>query len=243
MNPLAIERATLAAWPPAEVSEHQGWLFCAASGVTGRVNAVWPLDWQGESADAAIDAAEAWYAGRGLPPRFKLTDHAFAPKDLEARLDARGYAPKSPTYIMTRALADIPAPNAAIAIEENLSAAFDRALIESTPDPDDLDERRAIALRAPAPKAFAVCGADTPLAIGMSAVAADLAGMFLMRTVPEARRQGHALSVLRALLRWAHESGARHAFLQVDAANEPAVRLYQREGFSVLTTYRFWRKD
>lgn len=243
MSPLAVERATLEAWPPAEVTEHEGWLFCAASGVTGRVNAVWPLAWRGGDVDEAIDAAEAWYVARNLPPRFKLTDHAYAPTNLTSRLEARGYMPKAPTYIMTRALNGIPATETTIVIEEHLTAEFERALAEATPVPQDLDERRAIALRAPAPKAFAVSGAVAPVAIGMSAVAGDLAGIFLMRTVPQARRQGHALAVLSALLAWARVSGARCAFLQVDAANTPAVRLYEREGFAVLTTYRFWRKD
>jgi GNAT superfamily N-acetyltransferase len=242
VTPLEIEHATLDAWPPAEVEPHLGWLFCAASGVTGRVNAVWPLAWQGESIDAAIDAAEAWYGARKLPPRFKLTDGAYAPSELTARLEARGYVPKTATYIMTRGLGDIARAEATVHIEERLTPEFERALAEATPDPQDLEERRAIALRAPAPKAFAVCGGAAPVAIGMSAVAGDLAGVFLMRTVPHARRQGHALTVLRALLAWAREGGARLAFLQVEASNTPAVRLYEREGFTALSTYRFWRK-
>lgn len=243
MNPIAIERATLAAWPPAEVREHEGWLFCAASGVTGRVNAVWPLAWRGGDVGGAIGAAEEWYAARKLPPRFKLTEDAFAPSDLSEALKARGYAPKTATFIMMRALSGVCATDATIVLSDHMSAAFEQALAESTPDPDDLEERRAIAARAPAPKAFAVCGVEAPLAMGMSAVAGSLAGIFLMRTVPHARRQGRAQAVLRALLDWAQARGANCAFLQVDAANDPAVHLYRREGFDVLSTYRFWRKD
>ena len=239
----SIEYATIESWPAAETVEHHGWLFLAASGVTGRVNAVWPLEWRGGDVEAAIDDAERWYAARKLAPRFKLTDDAFAPLDLSARLAARGYAETMPTLIMSRPFgAAIGAFDGAL-ISASMNALFDRALRDSTPDPDELEERRSIAARAPSPAAFAArADGERPLAVGMSAVAGELAGIFLMRTVAEARRQGHARHILRALLTWASERGARHAFLQVDAENAPAIALYEAEGFSKLTTYRFWRK-
>mgnify|MGYP006969452270 CR=1 FL=1 len=65
----AIERATIRTWPAAVTCEHDGWSYLAAGGVTGRVNAVWPLDWKGADVEAAIDRAEAWYEARNLPPR------------------------------------------------------------------------------------------------------------------------------------------------------------------------------
>lgn len=242
MNPLDIERATIVAWPAAETERQNGWFFLAGSGVTGRVNAVWPLAWRGGDVEASIDSAERWYAARNMPPRFKLTDAAYEPRDLPQRLAARGYASTKPTLIMTRTLNSDPLQHDDVSVFERMPPAFDRALIESTPDAAELDERRAIALRAPAPTAFAVRAvAGAPLAIGMSAVADDLAGVFLMRTVPKARRQGHARHILRALLNWAFERRAMSAFLQVDADNIPAVTLYEGEGFTKLTAYRFWR--
>ena len=69
-----------------------------------------------------------------------------------------------------------------------------------------------------------------------------LAGIFLMRTAPEARRQGLARGILTALLARSAEWGVRTAFLQVEADNASAIALYKSEGFSALSTYRFWRK-
>jgi GNAT superfamily N-acetyltransferase len=243
ISALDIERATIATWPAAETIEHNGWLFLAASGVTGRVNAVWPLEWLGGDIEAAIDDAERWYAARKLPPRFKLTDDAFAPNDLPARLSSRGYTNATPTLIMTRPLTGAIASFDKVAINPRMNEMFDRALIESTPKPEELEERRSIAARAPSPAAFAArADGARPLAVGMSAMAGELAGAFLMRTVPEARRQGHARHILRALLAWARERGAQHAFLQVEANNAPAIALYEAEGFTTLTTYCYWRK-
>lgn len=242
MTPLDVERATIAAWPAGETEQHSGWFFLAASGVTGRVNAVWPLTWQGGDVDAAIDDAERWYAARGMPPRFKLTGDAYAPADLPERLAQRRYAPTVHTLVMTRTLSRV-ALTGSVDLSPRMTPLFEQALRDSTPNADELDERRAIALRAPKPTAFAVrADAGAPLAIGMSAIAGSLAGIFLMRTVPAARRQGHARHILRALLAWAAAQGAANAFLQVEADNAPAVKLYESEGFSALTSYRFWRK-
>ena len=245
LTPLGIEHATLRAWPARETEERDGWFHLAAAGVTGRVNACWPLSWRGGDIDTAIDGVEAWYAARGLAPRFKLTDGAFAPADLPITLARRGYASTMHTLIMTLSLAR---PGVAklldgVILSDHMPPAFDQALRQSTPDVDELEERRAIALRAPAPAAFAVRGDENgPLAVGMSAVAGELAGIFLMRTAPIARQQGHAQQILRALLAWASGHGAVNAFLQVDADNEPAVALYEREGFETLTSYCFWRR-
>lgn len=240
---LDIERATIATWPAAETAAHNGWFFLAASGVTGRVNAVWPLEWRGGDVEAAIDEAERWYAARKLPPRFKLTDDAYAPRDLPERLAARGYTDVTPTLIMTRPFGAALGAFGNVTINPHMNGVFDQALIDSTPNADELEERRAIAARAPSPAAFAArADGARPLAAGMSAMAGELAGVFLMRTLPEARRQGHARHILRALLAWAGERGASHAFLQVEADNAPAIALYEAEGFAKLTTYRFWRK-
>lgn len=243
MSPLAIERATIATWPAAETCERAGWLLLAAGGVTGRVNAVWPLEWRGADLGAAIDEAEAWFAARAMAPRFKLTEGAFAPANLPAALAARGYAPTSPTLIMTRALGASAGAHENVALHAALPPLFDSALAESTPDAAELAERRAIALRAPQPAAFAVrAEGEAALAVGMSAIAGGFAGIFLMRTLPGARRQGHARHILRALLDWAHANGATQAFLQVDADNAPAIALYAREGFATRSAYHFWRK-
>lgn len=239
MNALDIEHATILTWPAAETEVRDGWRHLAGSGVTGRVNAVWPIEWTGENVDAAIGSAESWYAARGLPPRFKLTDGAYFPLDLPQRLAARGYASTPPTLVMTRSLAETSSAFDGVELFPDMPPAFDAALVASTPSQEDLDERRAIALRAPRPRAFAVRGVS---AVGMSALSNRLAGIFLMRTVPAARRQGHARHVLRALLAWARSQGDAEAFLQVDGDNSSAVALYESEGFATLAPYRCWRK-
>lgn len=242
MTPRDVELATIAAWPAAVTECYEGWRYLASGGVTGRVNAVWPLQWTGASLDAAITHAEAWYAARNMAPRFKLTDDAYAPCDLPAALAERGYECVMPTLIMTAQVQSVAAPNE-VSISTAMPAAFDAVLRQTATDDSEYDERRNIALRAPLPTAFATLErGEVTAAIGMAAASADLAGIFLMRTAPAARRRGLARQVLRALLAQCCAWGSRTVFLQVDADNASALALYESEGFSRLTTYRFWRK-
>ena len=239
-----IDRATILTWPARVTEEHDGWFHLADNGVTGRVNAVWPLSLPVGDIERAIDAAEAWYSARGLPPRFKLTDGATAPGDLAERLQRRGYTKASPTLVMR---AQLPAHAGAYDGVELATAPpreFDRALEASATSAADLAERRGIAARAPSPKAFGSRWGDgRVVAVGACVVTQELAGIYLMRTVPDARRQGHARHLLRALLDWAtNNQNAHWAFLQVDAENTPAIALYEREGFEALTIYRYWKK-
>lgn len=240
---LEIERRTVETWRAAKTHEEDGWLYLASSGVTGRVNAVWPLAYAGADLDTAIARAEAWFAANGLPARFKITDGACAPPHLPQALQARGYVSVTPTAVMLKPLAAAAQSAAGVELHTTMPPVFDAVIEATSASAEEIDERRSIALRAPQPAAFAVLAGESGSdAIGMSAVAGDLAGIFLMRTRPQARRKGAARIILRTLLSWAESAGARGAFLQVEADNAPAIALYESEGFATLTHYRFWKK-
>lgn len=242
MSPRDIDLATIHTWPAAVTEERHGWFCLAAGGVTGRVNAAWPLGWNGGDVDADIDDVESWYAARNLPPRFKLTDGAFAPAELPDALSRRGYEPVMPTLIMTAAMAAADRPPD-VRVSATMPPEFDAALAAASRNASEYDERQSIALRAPQPAAFAMIEREGRVAaIGMSAAAGELAGVFLMRTAPEARRQGFGRRIVTALMASCHRWGARTAFLQVEADNAPAIALYESAGFTPLSTYRFWRK-
>jgi len=60
--------------------------------------------------------------------------------------------------------------------------------------------------------------------------AQNLCQLDSMAVHPQARRQGLATALLRALLEWAAFNHAHHFSLEVRASNAPAIRLYQRFG-------------
>ena len=81
-------------------------------------------------------------------------------------------------------------------------------------------------------RAVAVEQGGAVVATGLTIVEDDCAGLFDIVTHDGARRQGHARTVVASLLATARELGARHAYLQVQADNEPARRALPRSSAS-----------
>lgn len=239
IDPAALEPLADDAWPARERARLGGWRLNASSGRSMRINACWPLAAPDREVEAALDATEAWFAERGLPPRFKLTDGVVAPADLAERLAVRGYAPCKTTLVMLGPTGG--AGDAAIRVSEAPDATFEAVFTATAGDPEDGRERLEALARIPAPARFARLDIDgVPAAIGASAIGGGYAGIFGMRTVPDHRRKGLARRVLRALLAQAKGLGAERAWLQVEADNAPAIALYADEGFEPGYRYSYW---
>jgi ribosomal protein S18 acetylase RimI-like enzyme len=241
IEPARLEPIADDAWPARERATLGGWRLNATSGHSMRINACWPLGAPDRDAEAAIDATESWLRARGLPPRFKLTDGAFAPADLEQMLTARGYGPCKETVVMLGPTGGPAQGRVGVAAQPD--DAFEAVFTATAGDPEDGRERLETLRRIPEPARFARLDVDgAPAAIGASAISSGFAGIFGMRTAPAHRRQGLARLVLRALLAEAATLGADRAWLQVEADNAPAIALYADEGFEPAYRYRYWAR-
>lgn len=242
-----LERLILDAWPARERAVLHGWTLLADGGVTGRVNTAAPLAFDGGDLDAAIDAAALWHAARGVQPCFKIADGACAPPQLAETLAARGWRAHTETLVMTapievalRALGDA----RDVALSPDYTSAIDAVVRETSASEAEYAERSGIARRAPQPRRFAsLAQSGDTAAVGLSVVTGAYAAVFLMRTAPAHRRKGLARAILAALLAWARSEGATHAYLQVEAANAPAVALYRASAFDLAYSYRYWRPE
>jgi GNAT superfamily N-acetyltransferase len=226
----AIEPHAEAAWPARETLALDGWLLRFGEGYSSRLNSVSALNYAGADLAHSIEAAEAAYRARHLPPLFHISP-ANDPPDLEAALRARGYTAKSQTLLMTAAIAATSMPDD-IFIRDAIDADFECLTREGSHSPADGDERLAALERVTHPRALVVAmNGNAAVACGASVVTGDWASVFVMRTTPSARRQGHGRRVLAAIASWARQNGAAHLYLQVDHANAPAIALYERAGF------------
>ncbi|MDA0632456.1 GNAT family N-acetyltransferase [Nonomuraea sp. MCN248] len=219
------------AWPAWERRALGGWVLRYAGGVTKRANSVLATG-PADDPDAAIAAAEAFYAERGAPCVFSVG--AAAPPGLDRALDARGYALVDPTVVMAGAIRG--EPSTRVRIEPRPW----RGWLETWWRVDGgraggLEAAERILTGVPALYA-AVEEGGVPVAVGRGVPQGDTLGIFCVATVPAARRRGLARAVLRAL---AAESGAPGAYLAVTERNAAARALYESEGLEPKGRYYY----
>ncbi len=217
--------------------------------MTGRVNAVAPLAFDvALDLDDAIAAAGAWQIARGGRPCFKIAEGVCAPASLPAALAAKGWTPHTPTLVMTatldEALSRLPSPREPVTLTPDFIPAIDAIIRDTAASDAEYAERSGIAARTPMPRRFAVLSRDgATAATGLTVLTEAWAAIFLMRAHPGHRRQGLARDILAALLGWARDAGAAHAYLQVEAANGPAIALYEAAAFETAYSYAYWRPE
>jgi N-acetylglutamate synthase len=216
------------AWPAVEVVEHDGWVFRSAGGVTKRANSVWPA---AEAADpeAAIKAAEKFYATRDLPTVFSLSDDLA----LDGLLARCGYEQLDPTVLMVRELDDGPAVEEDVEIAEHPSEAWMRTWWSVDGRHADRATARTIITGVPAD--YASLGGG----VGRGVPQEGWYGIYCMAVLPEARRQGLARKVLHALLHRAAERSASRAYLCVTERNAAALALYRSAKFRPAGRYHY----
>jgi GNAT superfamily N-acetyltransferase len=228
-----VEALCEAAWPALEERRVAGWTLKYAAGVSRRSNSANP------TSDATLElakiapAAEDFFRARDLPCRFRIL--SFLPPGLDEGLAARGYDIESGTR--TLQATDIGA--AKQSARTSLTAKPDTAWIQGVTAAQGREgaERetyaRIIALLA-VPAAFAVTHNDGGEAASWAFGAITAHGLCIesVATRPDQRGRGFAGETVSALMAWGRSRGAGAAFLQVQADNHPAVRAYERLGFS-----------
>ncbi|WP_262844191.1 GNAT family N-acetyltransferase [Sphaerisporangium corydalis] len=209
------------AWPAPYQEALGGWVLRFADGVTKRANSVLPWA-EPDDVHKAIEAAEGFYAGRGLPCVFSMGPRA-AP-GLDETLAARGYRVVDETAYMVASLEEEPRP---AAHEVEVSDMPSEAWLDAWWAVDGRfgDGGRAAAARIVrgAPSAYAAVAEDgRPVAVGRSVLQDGTLGIYCMATMPAARRRGLGRSVLRALLAHGRGQGAVRAYLVAVGAHPPA---------------------
>ncbi|MFI0409897.1 GNAT family N-acetyltransferase [Actinomadura sp. 3N508] len=184
--------------------------------------------------------AEAFYAGHGADARFQITPGA-CPDGLDAVLEGRGYRRES-----TVSLQVAPARRVLERTPGSLRVRLDdrptRAWLDAwrAVHGGDLDSERKMLARVKGTSAY-VCAmvGDDVAAVGRAVADTGWTGVFNMATIPEARGKGAGRAVLAALAGWAERQKADRMYLQVEHGNGPALRLYERSGFSEISPYHY----
>ncbi len=233
-----VEETCMNAWPALKEIFYDGWLIRLANGQTRRTNSVNVIGKGQRSLTDKIAYCEDIYRAHAQPSYFRIL--SLGPKELDAALDARGYAKEdvTSTLFMNFERKRPPLPNANVALD----------IHEGRPPPSWLDAHRRLSRRTPdearalhavldylAIPAFFAGARDEDGNIASVAYGALHERMMCLNWVvtdPAQRRRGLSRAVLRALLQRGEEAGATGACLQVVTQNASAIALYQSLGFS-----------
>ncbi|MHA7301180.1 GNAT family N-acetyltransferase [Pseudarthrobacter sp. MDT1-22] len=253
-----LEALMDAAWPAPDREESDGWVLRAASGVTQRANSVWPREPEGDMhrQHEALRAARLWYRGRRLPLIFQVFDDPRS-TELNIVLDGEGFTRQAETLVMCRSngvqAADQPAlthPAAAQPGVEISTVPSDEWLelwwsVDGRGGPAERETARSILAGCPSLYALVRSHDGVPAAVGRLALppageaTGGWGGLYCMATRPDARRRGHALRIMQALL---YEGAVRNLagyWLLVTAANSGAQQLYAKAGFQEACRYLY----
>lgn len=222
--------------PPGQLL-YDGWLLRLLAGKAKRARSVNPVYPSRLALGEKIAHCERVYGAARLPALFRITPFCDPPQ-LEGELERRGYGAFDHTAVESAPI--VPGRHAAGAAQPMNLGAWVDAVGELRGSPPE--HRRSHLARLEAMpltlRAVAVERDGRVLATGLTMIEDDCAGLFDIVTDEQSRREGHARAVVASLLQVAWELGARHAYLQVQADNGAARRLYRQFGFE--ERYLYW---
>ncbi len=247
-----IEERAINAWPALQTIEHDGWLLRFAAGYTRRSNAVNPLRPPTGPVRERIRLCEEIYASRGLAPIFKLHP-AVEPADLDAVLEAEGYASTGHSSVHVLDLDTNPPPDPSQPAHEDAEITRSADLTDrwlatflglSGVEANHAGTMRRLLTSITAPACYLTIDREgEPVAAGLAIAERAHVGLFDIVTAAHLRNQGLGTRVVTRLLSWGRDNGARRAYLQVMDDNAPALRLYRTLGFAYFYPYWYRVKD
>ena len=239
---MRIEEAGLNALQTQRQLFFDGWLLRISPGKAKRARSVNPHFGSSLPLDMKIARCESVYTANELPTLFRMTPFVHPP-DLRSALERRGYVCFDPTLVQVLPLDDLRnvEPRRDIELVAPSANEFVEAIGElraSSPTERAAHVERLACTPLPMHAILARIAGRT-VACGQASIDDRVAGIYDMMTAGDCCGRGIATTIVNALLQWARSRGTTHAFLQVNADNAPALRVYRRFGFATTYTYYY----
>ncbi|BAZ14904.1 GCN5-related N-acetyltransferase [Calothrix sp. NIES-4071] len=238
MNPLTdIEFASYSSWQAFEQIDYFGWIIRFANGYTKRANSVNALTPSNANLPAVIQHCESFYRERRQPTIFRLLSFVDDPS-LDSYLADIGYKYLDPSLVLYQKLdSSHNQPLSLIAVEQKLWLHTYCSIAGI--DLRTQENHVKILSQVPKQSLFAILEENgQPIACGMGVIFNNYFGIFDIITQQQSRNKGYGARLITNMLSWAWIAGAQDAYVQVVAANAPAVRLYEKLGYRRL--YNYW---
>jgi len=240
-----VEDAGLNASAPPQQRWLDGWLVRYSPGKAKRARCINALAVGRLPLQDKLRQAQVIYDEAGLPAVVRITPFT-QPEGLDAWLDERGWTVLDDTRVMVCSCLPTSEPAvlpAGTCWEPLDSAAYAQAVgnLRGSPAEQRLAHAQRLAASPVPYRGYAIRRADdgTVLACGQFARETTLAGLYDVHTHPQVRGQGLATRLCERLLALVASEGAVAGYLQVDAANDAARRIYQRLGFADGYAYHY----
>jgi len=234
-----LERLAARHWQAPGGGRLGEWLLRAADGFTGRGNSALPAGAPGIPLPAAVDAVEAWYRERGLPPMIVLFG-AGRPHPLTPLLAERAWYPRQdPAFVMTAPVAEVLArsPAARIDLDPEPDEGFLRLYRYRGQDLPPI--ARTLLMSAPWQAFGSIRRDGRTVAVGRVSVVDGWGALTAVQVDSSCQRQGLGQAITGGLTAAAADAGARDILLQVATTNTPARALYARCGFRDSHRYEY----
>lgn len=241
-----IEEAGLNASAPREQRVIDGWLVRLAPGKAKRARSIQPVAPGRLGIDEKLALCLPLFAAAQLPPIVRITPFA-QPARLDEHLAELGMTRFDDSLVMV-----LPSLDAIASMGRFDSGAATLETVDARAFAAWIGAARGSSAREVAAHADRIANAPVPhhaIALrdrdgvvvcgGQVAVEGSLAGLYDVYTLGEARGRGLADRLCRHLLDHARRLGASAGYLQVDAGNAGARRLYRRLGFRDAYPYHY----
>jgi ribosomal protein S18 acetylase RimI-like enzyme len=228
------------AWPALQTMQYDGWILRFANGVTKRSNSVNLLYPSLLEPDKKISFCERLCLSQKITPCFKITDVS-EPAGMDQLLDSRGYFIHSKISFQTMDIAKIPSdPLRDISIEIKLNPRWIDDFIRMNEfNPAGKSTYIGIMKQLRLPKCLISLSRDhKTIGVGLGVVEDSFVGLFDIVVDKAYRNTGLGYLIVENILRWGRKHGADTAYLQVLTDNAPAIRLYEKLGFT--EAYQYW---
>ncbi|WP_026622660.1 N-acetyltransferase [Ensifer sp. WSM1721] len=237
-----LEAVGFRAWPAASVQYDGSWLIRLTAGhPSKRLNSINPLD-PSDYRDIAIRLEKAGRRFAELDRPLTVRQTPLTPSQMIAYMDEQGWTSFAHSLVLALDLAErdfgegidhLPIKDVGRFVDARILIGGEAA--ETKPALTEI-------INAIKPECGLFLFEDRkigPTAVSLVVHDNDLAGIMQFAVAEAVRRQGVGRALLDASLRWARLKGAKKAWLQVEAANEPAVALYRDAGFTEVYRYLY----